>query len=142
LTENHAKFTGEDWTIETRLIDSRYPDFSKVFNTTINGDIDINRKLLIQAIKDVTPFLPPKLQGVVLTVTDKTLDFVHHGDTLASVPLIHSSGTKTSEGIDVGYLLNALECYKDENIMLSFRESLIQINRDTHQTNIIMGMRL
>jgi DNA polymerase-3 subunit beta len=142
LTENHAKFTGEDWTIETRLIDSRYPDFSKVFNTTINGDIDVNRKTLVQAIKDVTPFLPPKLQGVILTVTDRTLDFNHHGDTLASVPLIQSSGTKASEGVDVGYLLNALECYKDENIMLSFRDSLIQINRDTHQTNIIMSMRL
>jgi hypothetical protein len=142
VTETHAKFTGDDWTIETRLIDHRYPDFSKVFKTSINSDIDINRKLLIQAIKDVTPFLPPKLQGVVLTVTDRTLDFVHHGDTLASVPFIHSSGTKASEGVDVGYLLNALECYKDENIMLSFRDSLIQINRDTFQTNIIMGMRL
>ena len=142
VTENHAKFTGEDWTIEARLIDHRYPDFSKVFNTTINGDIDINRRALIQAIKDVKPFLPPKLQAVVLTVTDRTLDFNHHGDTLASVLLNNSSGTKASEGIDVGYLLNALECYKDENIRLTFRESLIQINMDSYQTNIIMGMRL
>ena len=142
VTETHAKFTGEDWTLETKLIDHRYPDFSKVFNTTINADIDINRKALIQAIKDVKPFLPPKLQGVILTVTDKTLDFVHHNDTLASVPFINSSGTKVSEGIDVGYLYNALECYKDENIMLSFRDGLIQINRDTFQTSIVMGMRL
>jgi DNA polymerase-3 subunit beta len=142
VTENHAKFTGEDWTIEARLIDHRYPSFIKLFDTTINGDIDVNRKLLIQAIKDVTPFLPPKLQGVMLTVTDRTLDFNHHGDTLASVPFINSSGTKASEGIDVGYLFNALECYKDENIMLTFRDSLIQINRDTFQTSIVMGMRL
>jgi hypothetical protein len=142
VTENHAKFTGDDWTIEARLIEHRYPDFSKVFQTSIKGDVDVNRKALIQAIKDVTPFLPPKLQGVVLTVTDKTLDFNHHGDTLASIPFIHSSGTKASEGIDVGYLCNALECYKDEKIMLSFRDSLIQINRDTFQTNIVMGMRL
>ena len=142
VTESHAKFTGEDWTIETRLIDHRYPDFSKVFNTAINADIDVNRKALIQAIKDVTPFLPPKLQGVVLTVTGKTLDFIHRGDTLASVPFINSSGTKSSEGIDVGCLLNALDCYKDENIMISFRDSLIQINRDTFQTSIVMGMRL
>jgi hypothetical protein len=142
VTETHAKFTGDDWIIETRLIDHRYPDFSKVFSTTINGDVDVNRKLLIQAIKDVTPFLPPKLQGVMLTVTDKTLDFNHHGDTLASVTFIHSSGTKASEGVDISYLLNALDCYKDENIMLTFRDSLIQINRDTFQTSIIMGMRL
>jgi hypothetical protein len=142
VTESHAKFTGEDWMIETRLIDHRYPDFSKVFNTAIKADFDVNRKALIQAIKDVTPFLPPKLQGVILAVTDKTLDFNHHGDTLASVPFIHSSGTKASEGVDVGYLCNALECYKDENIMLSFRDSLIQINRDTFQTNIVMAMRL
>jgi len=142
VTETHAKFTGEDWTIEARLIEHRYPDFSKVFKTAINSDIDVNRKALIQAIKDATPFLPPKLQGVVLTVTDKSLDFNYQDNTLASVPLIHSSGTKTSEGIDVGYLLNALECYTDENIMLTFRDSLIQINRDTFQTNIIMGMRL
>jgi len=142
VTETHAKFTGDDWTIEARLIEHRYPDFSKVFNKTISGDIDVNRKALIQAIKDVTPFLPPKLQGVMLTVTDKTLDFIHLGDTLASVPLLQSSGTKTSEGIDVGYLLNALECYKDEKIMLSFRDSLIQINRDTFQTSIVTGMRL
>jgi hypothetical protein len=142
VTETHAKFTGEDWVIETRLIDHRYPDFSKVFKTAINADIDVNRKALIQAIKDVTPFLPPKLLGVILTVTDRTLDFNQRGDTLASVQLVQSSGTKTSEGIDVGYLLNALECYKDESIMLSFRDSLIQINRDTFQTNIVMGMRL
>ena len=142
VNETHAKFTGDDWTIEVKLIDHRYPDFSKVFKTAIHGDIDINRKALMQAIKDVTPFLPPKLQGVVLTATDTGLDFNHHGDTLASVPFIHSSGTKASEGVDVGYLLNALECYKDENIMLSFRENLIQINRDSFQTNIIMGMRV
>ena len=142
VTENHAKFTGDDWMIETRLIEHRYPDFSKVFNTAINADIDVNRKALIQAIKDVTPFLPPKLQGVVLTVTDKNLYFNHHGDTLASLPLINSSGTKASEGIDVGYLLNALECYKDENIRLTFRDNLIQINMDSFQTNIIMSMRL
>ena len=92
--------------------------------------------------KDVLPFLPPKLQGVVLTATNTGLDFIHHGDTLASVPFIHSSGTKASEGVDLNYLMNALECYKDENIMLSFRDSLIQINRDTFQTNIVMEMRL
>ena len=142
VNETHAKFTGEDWTIETKLIDHRYPDVSKVFKTAIHGDIDINRKALIQAIKDVIPFLPPKLQGVVLTATNTGLDFIHHGDTLASVPFIHSSGTKASEGADVGYLLNALECYKDENITLSFRDSLVQINRDSFQTVIIMGMRL
>ena len=142
VTETHAKLTGDDWTIETKLIDHRYPDFSKVFNTAINADVDVNRKALIQAIKDVIPFLPPKLQGVTLTVTDKTLDFVHHGDTLASVPFINSSGTKASEGVDVNYLMNALECYKDENVMLSLLESLIQINRGSYQTNIIMGMRL
>ena len=142
INETHARFSGEDWTLEARLIDSRYPDFSKVFKTAIHGDIDINRKALIQAIKDVLPFLPPKLQGVVLTATNTGLDFIHHGDTLASVPFIHSSGTKASEGVDVGYLLNALECYKDDNIMLSFRENLIQINRDSFQTNIVMSMRL
>ena len=142
INESHAKFEGEDWTIETKLIEHRYPDFSKVFKTPIHGDIDINRKALIQAIKDVLPFLPPKLQGVVLTATNTGLDFIHHGDTLASVPFIHSSGTKASEGVDVGYLLNALECYKDENIMLSFRDSLIQINRGNFQTVVIMGMRL
>jgi hypothetical protein len=142
VNESHAKFTGEDWTIETKLIDHRYPDFSKEFKTAIHGDIDINRKALIQAIKDVLPFLPPKLQGVVLTATNTGLDFIHHGDTLASVPFIHSSGTRASEGVDVGYLLNALECYKDERITLSFRENLIQINRDSFQTNIVMSMRL
>jgi len=142
VTESHVKFTGDDWMIEAQLIDSKYPDFSKVFSTTINGDIDINRKSIIQAIKDVTPFLPPKLQGVVLTVTDTTLDFNYQDNTLASVTLINSSGTKATQAIDVGYLCNALECYKDENIMLSFRESLIQINRDSFQTNIVMGLRL
>jgi hypothetical protein len=142
VTETHAKFTGDDWTIETKLIDHRYPDFSKVFKTAIHGDIDINRKALIQAIKDVKPFLPPKLQGVTLNVTDKALYFNHHGDELASVPIIHSSGTKPSEGVDVDYLMNALECYKDENIMLSFRDGLVQVNRGTFQTVIIMGMRL
>ena len=142
VNETHAKFTGDDWTIEARLIDSRYPDFSKVFKTAIHGDIDINRKALIQAIKDVLPFLPPKLQGVTLNVTDKALYFNHRGDTLASVPIIHSSGTKASEGVDLNYLLNALECYKDENLALSFRDGLIQINRGSFQTNIIMGMRL
>lgn len=142
VNETHAKFTGDDWTIEAKLIGHRYPDFSKVFNTAIHGDIDINRKALIQAIKDVLPFLPPKMQGVVLTATNTGLDFNHHGDTLASVPFIHSSGTKASEGVDLNYLMNALECYKDENILLSFRENLIQINRDSFQTVIIMGMRL
>lgn len=142
VNETHAKFTGDDWTIEVKLIESKYPGFSKVFNTAIHGDIDINRKALIQAIKDVLPFLPPKLQGVILTATDTGLDFIHHGDTLASVPFIHSSGTKASEGVDLNYLMNALECYKDENIMLSFRDSLVQINRDSFQTVIIMGMRL
>ena len=142
VNETHAKFTGDDWTIETKLIDHRYPDFSKVFKTAIHGDIDINRKALIQAIKDVLPFLPPKLQGVILTATNTGLDFIHHGNTLASVPYIHSSGTKASEGVDLNYLMNALECYKDENILLSFRDGLIQINRDSFQTVIIMGMRL
>jgi hypothetical protein len=141
VNETHAKFTGDDWTIEARLIDHRYPDFSKVFKTAIHGDIDINRKALIQAIKDVLPFLPPKLQGVVLTATITGLDFIHHGDTLASVPFIHSSGTRASEGVDLNYLMNALECYTDENILLSFRDSLVQINRDSFQTIIIMGMR-
>lgn len=142
VNETHAKFTGEDWTIEAKLIESKYPDFSKVFQTAIHGDIDINRKSLIQAIKDVKPFLSPKLQGAALAATNTGLDFIHHGNTLASVPFIHSSGTKASEGVDLNYLMNALECYKDENIMLSFRDNLVQINRDTFQTAVIMSMRL
>ena len=50
VNETHAKFTGDDWTIEARLIESRYPDFSKVFKTAIHGDIDINRKITIRTV--------------------------------------------------------------------------------------------
>jgi len=142
VTESRAKFTGQDWMIEARLIDHRYPDFSKVLATNNNGDIDINRKALIQAIKDIKPFLNPKLLGAILTVTDNGLTLSYDGATLATLPLIYSSGTKATQAIDVGYLLNALECYTDEKIMLSFRDGLIQINRDTFQTSIVMGLRL
>ena len=136
-----AKFQGDNWTLETRLIDSKYPDFIKIFSQGVIATIEVNRKDMIQTLKEVKPFLNPKIQGVVLSVTTGNLHFEHEGKQLGSMRAgVINGGARLA--FNAVYLIAALECYTFEKIELAFMDNAIQLNKLGPQTNIIMSMRL
>lgn len=137
----NAMFQGDNWTIETRLIDARYPNFNAVFSQAETTTIEVNRSLLIQTLKDIKPFLKPKFFGVFLNVETGNLHFEHAGVQIGTMRAKAINGG-ASLAFNANYLIAALECYTLENIELSFLESCVQLNKTGPQTNIIMSMRL
>lgn len=139
--KSRAKFHGDNWTLETRLIDAKYPDFSKVFSQDVTSTIEVNRKDMIKTLKDIKPFLSPKIHGVILSVTNGNLHFEHDDKQIGTMRAsVINSGARLAFRAD--YLIAALECYTLEKIELTFMDTAIQLNKLGPQTNIIMSMRL
>lgn len=137
----HAKFQCDNWTIETKLIDSKYPDFNGVFTQNITTTFEVNRKDMIKTLKDAKPFLNPKIGGVILNVATGNLHFEHEGTQIATMRASAiTGGARLAFRAD--YLIAALECYTLEKIELTFSDFAIQLNKLGPQTNIIMSMRL
>ena len=137
----NAKFHGDNWTLETRLIDSKYPDFRRVFGQGVTSTLEVNRKDMIQTLKDIKPFLNPKIQGVILTVVTGNLHFKHDDKQVGTMRASVINGG-ASLAFNADYLIAALECYTLEKIELTFLDTAIQLNKTGPQTNIIMSMRL
>jgi hypothetical protein len=137
----NAMFQSDSWTIESRLINARYPDFNNVFNQAETTTIEVNRKDMIQTLKDIKPFLKTKFFGVFLNVETGNLHFEHEGVQIGTMRAKAINGG-ASLAFSADYLIAALDCYTLENIELSFLDSCLQLNRNGSQTNVVMSMRL
>jgi DNA polymerase III subunit beta len=121
VTENHIAFKVGNETILTRLVDGKFPDYSKVIPQNTQYEIKINKESLNNSLRRVSLFSDLKVRGVKLEFRENTLHVTastpEYGEAKDQIPVDYN-GETISTGFNVNYLLDLLRTIDTEDVIL------------------------
>jgi len=124
--KNHIRFTSDKTILSSRLINARYPDYSKVIPTDNALTFNLQRKRLIAFLKIADPFTHQSTHMLKLEVSkDKVMasggDIDFSDEFSYSLPLYNPSieFEKFKFAVNTKFLLQALAVSKDEYVKVN-----------------------
>lgn len=105
-----------------KLVDSKYPDFSKIFDQTFHNSIHIERHVLKDALTRVAVLANEKFKGVTCQISDGLLVLNSHNpehDEAEEELLIEYQGDPISISFNSQYLLDAVSNLESELVVLT-----------------------
>ncbi|MET1256510.1 DNA polymerase III subunit beta [Aliikangiella maris] len=149
LNDNHIRITLGQYIFTSKLIDGRFPDYDKVLPKNAQRLLVAERDSLREAFSRASILCNEKFRGVRLSI---------HQDKLA----IHANNPEQEEaeieldvdynddeleiGFNVGYLLDALNVIRSENVRFNLGDSnssvLIENAESSDSLYVVMPMRL
>ena len=132
-----------------KLIDSKYPDFSKIFHQEFFAPIQIPRLPLKDALTRVSILSHEKLKGITLDINSINLKISSHNlehDEAEEEVSINYDGTPISIAFNAQYLLEAISNLDSEYALITVAKNLtscfIEEPSDSIYKFIVMPMRL
>ncbi|MEI7993416.1 MAG: DNA polymerase III subunit beta [Methylococcaceae bacterium] len=118
VTELKVEFSGNNIRIfiknlvfSSKLVDSKYPDFGKVFQQDFNNPIQIQKQVLKDALTRVAILSNEKFKGITLDITSECLRISTHNpehDEAEEELVIDYEGVPLSIAFNSQYLLDAV----------------------------------
>jgi len=124
LSASNVRLDFEKLSFSVKLIDAKYPDFSKVFQQEFKSIIPVNRKDLKDALTRVSILSNEKFKGVRIEATNETivLSSENPEQEEAKETIEHQSGSaeqnKVIAGFNAGYLIEAINACSGEEIVM------------------------
>lgn len=149
-SENYVMFRffteGYKIHIFTRKVDSKYPDFSKVFDQSFNTVLIDNQKLAIKNLKDISNFVG-KEDGVRLQINkERTIVLTADEAYLCELPIHRIKNcpdTPIEFCVKYSYLVELLSRKGEiEYLEISIDGTCIKATHTGNKTTVVMGMRL
>jgi DNA polymerase-3 subunit beta len=144
LSQNAMRFTIGDTVFYTKLIDAKYPDFSKVLNQKFN-DVQVDRLQLKDTLQRVSVLANEKYKGVIISINNHVINISSHNPEHeeAEEEISCDFSGSTEIGFNVIYMIDALNHLGSQNIALEIADNasccLISENNYSY---IIMSMKL
>ena len=148
LSENKIRFTMEDVTLTSKLIDGTYPDYERVIPTDDDKVLELGVKELSSAVDRVS--VVAERTRAIKMITNK-----NHVTITTSSPDLGSAMEEIeakydSESLEIGYnfryLLDILSEVKGESVKISFSDasspSVIHDTSDASAIYVLMPMRV
>ena len=148
MSENKIRFTMEDITLTSKLIDGTYPDYERVIPTD-------NDKVLELGVKDLASAVDRVSVVAERTRAIKMLTAKNHVTITTSSPDLGSAQEEVeakydSEALEIGYnfryLLDILAEVKGDSVRISFADgsspSVIHDTSDSSAIYVLMPMRV
>lgn len=150
LASNHLRLRTKDGIVfTTKLIDGRFPDYTKVVPATQSKVVGLNRIAFREALARVAILSNEKYRGVRLNLADAKLAVSAHNPEQeeASEELdADYRGENLEIGFNVNYLMEAVNALGSADIKLGLNDAnsscVIWAPADIHTRYIIMPMRL
>lgn len=148
LSDNKIRFTIEDVTLTSKLIDGTYPDYERVIPTNNDKKIELNVKELSAAVDRVSVVAERTRAIKMLTAKDKITIATSSPDLGSATEEVEAKFE--FEGVEVGYnfryLLDILNEIKGEAVEISFSDgsspSVIHDKSDASAIFVLMPMRV
>lgn len=149
LTANHLRFTRDDITFTSKLIDGRFPDYEAVLPIGLDQTIQLNRETLRAALQRVAILTNEKYRGVRLEISPNLVRI--SGQNPDQEEAQEEIEVQTSiEGLAIGfnvmYLLDALTALRGEDVVLLLRDAnssaLVQDHGSESARHVVMPLRL
>ncbi|MBE9490109.1 MAG: DNA polymerase III subunit beta [Bacteroidetes bacterium] len=132
-----------------KLVDAKYPDFSKVFEQTFFNQIQIQRQLLKDALTRVAILANEKFKGITFNVSDGLLKLNSHNpehDEADEELIIEYKGEPLSIAFNSQYLLDAVSNLDSELAVLTIASNasscFVEEPEQQPYKFIVMPMRL
>ncbi len=149
FSNNNIRIFIKNLIFSAKLVDSKYPDFSKVFQQEFFNPIHIQKQLLKEALSRVSVLSNEKFKGVTLDITPDSLRISTHNpehDEAEEELAIEYMGAPLSIAFNAQYLLDAVSNLDSELAVLTIASNasscFINEPNDAAYKFIIMPMRL
>jgi DNA polymerase-3 subunit beta len=149
LANNHLQAELENTRFTSKLIDGRFPDYSRVMPETSSDLLTADRDLLKQALVRASILSNEKYRGIRLILNKNLLklEAQNPDQEEADVELeVEYSGPDIEIGFNVNYMLDALNASSSPTVQTSLRDSnsscLLTFPDNADCKYVIMPMRL
>ncbi|KJV07157.1 DNA polymerase III subunit beta [Methylocucumis oryzae] len=126
FSSNHIRVAYANLIFSAKLVDSKYPDFNKVFNQEFLEPIVIQKQLLKEALTRVAVLANEKYKGITLDI-DNSLKISTHNpehEEAEEELSIEYSGNALSISFNVQYILDAIANIDTEQAVLNIAQNL------------------
>lgn len=133
----------------TKVIDGKFPDYSRVIPTNYQKHISLDRAQLLQSLQRAAILSNEKFRGVrwVLTAGSLRISCTNNEQEEAQEELeIAYSGEPLDVGFNITYLLDVLNNVQDEKVECAFGDAnssmLITLPKNSEFRYVVMPMRI
>jgi DNA polymerase III subunit beta len=149
LTPSQIKFKLGDVELVTKVVDGKFPDYTRVIPTNYKKSFEIERNTLQQALQRVAILSNEKFRGVRWTLTEGQLRIActntEQEEAFEELEIVYK-GEALDIGFNVSYLLDVLSNVASEKVTCSFGDAnssvLITIAEDSDFRYVVMPMRI
>jgi DNA polymerase III subunit beta len=149
LTSSQVKFRLGEVELITKVVDGKFPDYTRVIPTNYKKSFEIERGTLQQALQRVAILSNEKFRGVRWTLTEGQLRIActntEQEEAFEELEVPYK-GEALDIGFNVSYLLDVLSNIASEKVTCSFGDAnssvLITIAEDGDFRYVVMPMRI
>jgi DNA polymerase-3 subunit beta len=149
ITPSQVKFKLGDVELVTKVVDGKFPDYTRVIPTNYKKSFEIERGMLQQALQRVAILSNEKFRGVRWTLTEGQLRIActntEQEEAFEEIEISYK-GEALDIGFNVSYLLDVLSNVASEKVTCSFGDAnssvLITIAEDSDFRYVVMPMRI
>jgi DNA polymerase-3 subunit beta len=146
---NHIRIQFGDIRFTSKLIDGRFPDYSRVVPVDPPRRVQINRETLRAALHRTAILSNEKFRGIRLALKNGALILQAHNpeqeEAEEEIELSYA-GEELEIGFNVNYLMDALAAVEGADVELGFTDSnsscLLAAPNSTDTKYVVMPMRL
>jgi len=146
---NHVRAQIGDIRFSSKLIDGRFPEYSRVIPANPPRTVEADREALRQALQRTAILANEKYRGIRLTARPDLLVIQAHNpeqEEAEDQVEVSYKGEEVEIGFNVNYLLDALSAIEGEKVEIGLTDSnsscLIRAPGSTHTRYVVMPMRL
>ena len=147
--KSHFKLVTSQYTFSTKLIEARFPPYTKAIPTSQDKEVIIERDLLKRALSRIMILAHEKSRAVLLHIQPGQLTLVANNqeqEEAVEVLPAETQGDELKIGINASYLLDVLNYVAEGPLKLSLSNTdssiLVESLQDSHYMYIIMPMKL
>lgn len=149
ITENQAVFKFSNLELVTKLIEGKFPDYTRVIPSNNPIHINLKRHTLQSALLGVSVLMSDKFKGVkvILKPSKMVLSSTNEKKEYSEEELdIDYQGEEFDIGFNVNYLLDLLSHTQGDDIRISFADTnssaLFTVHGDVQYKYVVMPMRI
>ncbi len=148
FSENKIRFTMDDVTLTSKLIDASYPDYERVIPTDNNKNLEVSVKGLASAVDRVS-VVAEKTRAIKMITKENHVVITTSSADLGSA-MEELDAVYDNEAMEIGYnfsyLLDILAQIKGENVKFSFSDAMspavLHDMSDASAIYVLMPMRI
>ena len=149
FSKNQVHFKFNDIDLITKVIDGKFPDYSRVIPVGHENSFNINRALLLDSMLRASILSNDKYRGIRMVVENNNLKLVSNNSEQEQAEEeleIEYKGDKIDIGFNVTYLIDVLTNIQSDQLTIAFKDSssscLVTIPNNEQYKYVVMPMRI